>query len=67
MLSMNGKAPKISTTPPFVLRLSKEERRVFQQNLNVQQNYINLHKYDSPQPTAERKSIIPACFKGWFD
>jgi hypothetical protein len=32
-LSMNGKSPKILTTPPFVLRFSKDERRVFQQNL----------------------------------
>ena len=31
-LSMNGKTPMISTAPPFVLRLSKDERRVFQQN-----------------------------------
>jgi hypothetical protein len=31
-LSMNGKSPKILTTPPFVLRFSKDERRVFQQN-----------------------------------
>ena len=31
-LSMNGKSPMISTTPPFVLRLSKDEQRVFQQN-----------------------------------
>jgi hypothetical protein len=31
-LSMNGKSPKISTAPPFVLRLSKDERRVFQEN-----------------------------------
>jgi len=31
-LSMNGKSPMISTAPPFVLRLSKDERRVFQQN-----------------------------------
>jgi hypothetical protein len=30
MLSMNGKYPMISTVPPFVLRLSKDERRVFQ-------------------------------------
>ena len=28
-LSMNGKSPLISTAPPFVLRLSKDERRVF--------------------------------------
>jgi hypothetical protein len=33
-LSMNGKPPMISTAPPFVLRLSKDERRVFQQNLS---------------------------------
>jgi len=33
-LSMNGKSPMISTAPPFVLRLSKDERRVFQQNHN---------------------------------
>jgi hypothetical protein len=33
-LSMNGKSPKILTTPPFVLRFSKDERRVFQQNHN---------------------------------
>ena len=32
MLSMNGKYPPISTTPPFVLRPSKGERRIFQQN-----------------------------------
>ncbi len=32
-LSMNGKSPMISTAPPFVLRFSKDERRVFQQNL----------------------------------
>jgi len=31
-LSMNGKSPMISEAPPFVLRLSKDERRVFQQN-----------------------------------
>ena len=31
-LSMNGKFPMLSTAPPFVLRLSKDERRVFQQN-----------------------------------
>jgi hypothetical protein len=31
-LSMNGKFPSISTAPPFVLRFSKDEREVFQQN-----------------------------------
>jgi hypothetical protein len=31
-LSMNGKFPMISHAPPFVLRLSKDERKVFQQN-----------------------------------
>ena len=31
-LSMNGKSSIISTALPFVLRLSKDERRVFQQN-----------------------------------
>ena len=31
-LSMNGKSPMISIAPPFVLRLSKDERRVFQRN-----------------------------------
>ena len=35
---MNGKSPMISEAPPFVLRLSKDERRVFQQNHNL----INL-------------------------
>jgi hypothetical protein len=34
-LSMNGKSPTISTAPPFVLRLSKDERRVFQQNRTI--------------------------------
>jgi hypothetical protein len=29
---MNGKAPIITTTPPFVLRFSEDKRRVFQQN-----------------------------------
>jgi hypothetical protein len=28
-LSMSGKSPMISSTPPFVLRLSKDERGVF--------------------------------------
>jgi len=35
MLSMNGKSPMISTAPPFVLRLSKDEKdewKVLQQN-----------------------------------
>jgi hypothetical protein len=31
-LSMNGESPKILTTPPFILRFSKDERKVFQQN-----------------------------------
>ncbi len=29
---MNGKSAMISEAPPFVLRLSKDERKVFQQN-----------------------------------
>ena len=29
---MNGKSSIISTALPFVLRLSKDERKVFQQN-----------------------------------
>jgi hypothetical protein len=33
-LSMNGKSPMISEAPPFVLRFSKDERKVFQQNLS---------------------------------
>ena len=37
-LSMNGKPPVISTALPFVLRLSKDERRVFQQNLSSTQD-----------------------------
>jgi hypothetical protein len=39
---MNGKSPKTSTAPPFVLRLSKEERRVFQQNHNSCLTLISL-------------------------
>jgi hypothetical protein len=31
-LSMNGNSTTISTAPPFVLRFSKDERKVFQQN-----------------------------------
>lgn len=31
-LSMNGKSSFVATAPPFVLRVSKDERRVFQQN-----------------------------------
>jgi hypothetical protein len=31
-LSMNGNSSTISSAPPLVLRLSKDERRVFQQN-----------------------------------
>jgi len=33
-LSMNGDSTMISTAPPFVLRLSKDERRLFQQRFN---------------------------------
>jgi hypothetical protein len=29
---MNGKSPMIFYAPPFVLRLSKDERKVFWQN-----------------------------------
>jgi len=32
---MNGKSPMISHAPPFVMRLSKDERKVFQQNHNL--------------------------------
>ena len=32
MLSMNGESPMTSNAPPFVLRRSKDERKVFQQN-----------------------------------
>ena len=35
MLSMNGKSTMISTAPPFVLRLSKDELKVLQQNHNL--------------------------------
>jgi hypothetical protein len=38
MLSINRKFPMISTALPFVLRLSKDERWVFQQNLIVRSN-----------------------------
>ena len=31
-LSMNGNSTTIQTAPPFVLRFSKDERKVFQQN-----------------------------------
>jgi len=31
-LSMNANSTTISTAPPFVLRVSKDERKVFQQN-----------------------------------
>jgi len=34
-LSTNGKSPMISHAPPFVLRLSKDERKVFQQNQQI--------------------------------
>src|SRR3972149_11928657 len=54
-LSMNGKTPMISTAPPFVpsinsgqaLRLSKDERRVFQQN----QNILSAKRYRSDEAT----------------
>jgi hypothetical protein len=40
---MNGKTPIISTPLPFVLRLSKDERWVFQQNqsLNLEPGTLN--------------------------
>jgi len=34
-LSMTGKSPMILEAPPFVLRLSKDERMVFQQNRHL--------------------------------
>jgi hypothetical protein len=34
-LSMNEKSPMISHASPFVLRLSKDERKVFQQNRKI--------------------------------
>ena len=34
-LSMNGRSPMISIDPAFVLRLSKDERRVFQHNYYI--------------------------------
>jgi len=37
---MNGKSPMISPAPPFVLRFSKDERRVFQQNQFIQ--FLNI-------------------------
>jgi len=46
-LSMNGISPMISTAPPFVLRLSKDERRVFQQNLKWDANKkFDFSSYD---------------------
>jgi hypothetical protein len=42
-LSMNGKSPIISTAPPFVLRFSKDERWVFQQQLN--QYFASEHSW----------------------
>ena len=41
---MNGKSPMISEAPPFVLRLSKDERRVFQQNLIVMSDFGAGHE-----------------------
>jgi hypothetical protein len=39
-LSMDGKSPKISISPPFVLRPSKDERRVLlQQKQSLGRNY----------------------------
>ena len=45
-LSMNGKSPIISTAPPLVLRLSKDERRVFQQNHTLYNLYARAHGSD---------------------
>ncbi len=46
---MNAKSPMISPAPPFVLRLSKDERRVFQQNRK---------KYSDPTWALEWGSFI---------
>jgi hypothetical protein len=48
---MNGKSPMISHAPPFVLRLSKDERKVFLQN----------HK-STPDPasTGQQPATIPS-------
>ena len=44
-LSMNGKSPKILTAPPFVLRFSKDERWVFQQNRLLCLTQLIFHVY----------------------
>jgi hypothetical protein len=43
-LSTNGKFAMISTAPPFVLRLSKDERRVFQQNQKCKLTSMSGHQ-----------------------
>jgi hypothetical protein len=56
---MNGKSPTILTAPPFVLRCSKDERRVFQQN----QKSLVLWKDRKPDP-GETCTMEP--FPGWI-
>jgi hypothetical protein len=51
-LSMNGKSPMISTAPPFVLRLSKDERMVFQRNQFMKFHFALAD--DSPRGTRRK-------------
>ena len=45
-LSMNGKSRMVSTAPPFVLRFSKDERWVFQQNQIINMESLNFSVVD---------------------
>ena len=60
-LSTNGKFLVISTVPPFVLRLSKDERRVFQQNLKIYSDpKPALHAFPTDENTCPGSPAGPA-------
>ena len=55
-LSMNGKSPMISPAPPFVLRLSKDERRVFQQNQLLCRTLVPMVLTNERDPGGDRRA-----------
>jgi hypothetical protein len=62
-LSMNGKSSIISTALPFVLRLSKDERRVFQQNLfcfKSSRDGARNYSYDTLNRLVEALNPLPS-------
>jgi len=67
-LSMNGKTPMISTAPPFVLRLSKDERGFFSRidcyaklRRQIRKNPLSYSHGKHSQKIPLRRALRPSC------